>query len=184
MVLGFVFHGFGPQSFLELSVVGLLLVFSAIIAAAEVSFFSLAPNDFELLKQDTGSQSQKLISLLDKPKSLIATIVMSHNLVNIGVVIISEMLFAQHFDFSGSPAAGFVIKVVIVTFVILLIGEVIPKIYASKNPRGLALKMAHGFGLLQKMLAPFIYILVRIASAFDKRIKQLTQQNKLYQWGY
>ncbi len=174
MVLGFVFHGFGPQSFLELSLVGLLLVFSAIIAAAEVSFFSLAPNDFELLKQDTGSQSQKLISLLDKPKSLIATIVMSHNLVNIGVVIISEMLFAKHFDFSDSPVAGFVIKVVIVTFVILLIGEVIPKIYASKNPRGLALKMAHGFGLLQKMLAPFVFILVRIASAFDKRIKQIT----------
>ena len=148
MVTGFIFYGFGPQSFIELSIIGILLVCSAVIAAAEVSFFSLAPKDFELLKQDSGSSAQKLIQLLDKPKSLIATIVMSHNLVNIGVVIISEMLFAQHFDFSDSPLTGFVIKVVVVTFVILLIGEVIPKIYAAKNPRGLAVKMVYVFDIV------------------------------------
>lgn len=174
MVLGFIFHGFGPQSFVEFSIIAILLVCSAIIAAAEVSFFSLAPADFELLKQDNSSQSQKLIEVLDKPKSLIATIVMSHNLVNIGVVIISEMLFAQHFDFSDSPLTGFVIKVVIVTFIILLIGEVIPKIYASKNPRGLALKMIQAFAIVQRLLSPFVFVLVSIAGAFDKRIKQST----------
>lgn len=172
MVTGFIFYGFGPQSFIELSIIGVLLVCSAIIAAAEVSFFSLAPTDFELLKQDNSSASQKLIQLLDKPKSLIATIVMSHNLVNIGVVIISEMIFAQHFDFSASPLTGFLIKVVIVTFIILLIGEVIPKIYAAKNPRNLALKMVLSFAILQRLLTPFVWILVSIAGAFDKRIKQ------------
>lgn len=174
VVIGFIFHGFGPQSFIELSIIGILLICSAIIAAAEVSFFSLAPTDFEQLKQDSSSASQSLIQLLDKPKSLIATIVMSHNLVNIGVVIISEMLFAQHFDFSDSPFTGFVIKVVIVTFIILLIGEVIPKIYAAKNPRGLAIKMVQAFDLLQKVLSPFVWVLVSIAGAFDKRIKQKT----------
>ena len=174
MVTGFIFHGFGPQSFIELSIIGILLVCSAIIAAAEVSFFSLAPADFEMLKQDGDTKSQKLIQILDKPKSLIATIVMSHNLVNIGVVIISEMLFAQHFDFSTNPLAGFIIKVIIVTFVILLIGEVIPKIYASKNPRGLALKMVFIFDIVQRILSPFVFILVSIAGAFDKRIKQST----------
>jgi putative hemolysin len=174
MVTGFIFYGFGPQSFIELSIIGILLVCSAVIAAAEVSFFSLAPKDFELLKQDSGSSAQKLIQLLDKPKSLIATIVMSHNLVNIGVVIISEMLFAQHFDFSDSPLTGFVIKVVVVTFVILLIGEVIPKIYAAKNPRGLAVKMVYVFDIVQRILTPFVWLLVTIAGAFDKRIKQTT----------
>jgi gliding motility-associated lipoprotein GldD len=174
MVIGFVFHGFGAQSFIALSIIGILLIGSAIIAAAEVSFFSLAPSDFELIKQDISSRSQKLIQILDKPKSLIATIVMSHNLVNIGVVIISEMLFAQHFDFNDNPLAGFIIKVVIVTFIILLIGEVIPKIYAEKNPRGLALKMVFVFDILQRILSPFVFILVAIAGAFDKRIKQKT----------
>ena len=174
MVTGFIFHGFGPQSFVELSVIGVLLIFSAIVAAAEVSFFSLAPADYEQLKQDNSTHAQKLIQLLDKPKSLIATIVMSHNLVNIGVVIISEMLFAQHFDFSDSPLTGFLIKVVVVTFVILLIGEVIPKIYAAKNPRGLAIKMVYVFDIVQRLLTPFVWILVGIAGAFDKRIKQKT----------
>jgi gliding motility-associated lipoprotein GldD len=94
--------------------------------------------------------------------------------VNIGVVIISEMLFAQHFDFSDSPLTGFVIKVVVVTFVILLIGEVIPKIYAAKNPRGLAVKMVYVFDIVQRILTPFVWLLVTIAGAFDKRIKQTT----------
>jgi gliding motility-associated lipoprotein GldD len=175
MVTGFIFHGFGPQAFVELSVIGVLLIFSAIVAAAEVSFFSLAPADYEQLKQDNSTHAQKLIQLLDKPKSLIATIVMSHNLVNIGVVIISEMLFAPpHFDFSDSPLTGSVIKVVVVTFVILLIGEVIPKIYAAKNPRGLAIKMVYVFDIVQRLLTPFVWILVGIAGAFDKRIKQKT----------
>jgi len=174
MVTGFIFYGFGPQAFIELSVIAILLICSAIIAAAEVSFFSLAPADFELIKQDASSAAQKLIQILDKPKSLIATIVMSHNLVNIGVVIISEMLFAQHFNFGESPLTGFVIKVVVVTFVILLIGEVIPKIYAAKNPRGLAIKMVFIFDIVQRLLTPFVWLLVSIAGAFDKRIKQKT----------
>lgn len=172
IVTGFIFHGFGPQSFIELSIIGVLLICSAIIAAAEVSFFSLSPADFEQLKQDNSSAAQKLIHLLNKPKSLIATIVMSHNLVNIGVVIISEMIFVQHFDFSYNPITGFLIKVVVVTFIILLIGEVIPKIYASKNPRGLALKMVLSFDILQRVLSPFVWVLVTIAGMFDKRIKQ------------
>ncbi len=171
-IIGFIFNGFGPQTFIELSIIGILLICSAIIAAAEVSFFSLAPADFELLELDNGSSSQKLMQLLDKPKSLIATIVMSHNLVNIGVVIISEMIFSQHFDFSDSPVTGFLIKVVVVTFIILLIGEVIPKIYAAKNPRGLALKMVFVFDVVQRLLGPFVWLLVNIAGMFDKRIKQ------------
>ena len=171
-ILGFVFYGFSPQSIIELVSIAILLSISAVVAAAEVSFFSLSPADFELLKSDTDTSSQKLIKLLDKPKDLIAAIVMSHNLVNIGVVIISEMFFADHFDFQTNPLFGFIIKVIVVTFIILLIGEVIPKVYATKNPRGIALKMAVVFDWVQKILSPFVFILVSISKAFDKRIKQ------------
>jgi gliding motility-associated lipoprotein GldD len=174
MVTGFIFYGFGPQSIFELSIIGVLLVCSAVIAAAEVSFFSLAPADFEFLELDKSSAAQKLIQIIDKPKNLIATIVLSHNLVNIGVVIISEMIFDQHFNFSDNPLMGFVIEVVVVTFVILLIGEVIPKIFASKNPRNLAIKLINIFDVTQRVLWPFVWVLVSIAGAFDKRIKQKT----------
>ena len=174
MVTGFIFHGFGPQSFLELSIIGILLICSAIIAAAEVSFFSLTPGDFEFLSQDKSVSATKLTQVLDKPKSLIATIVLSHNLVNIGVVIISEMFFDQHFNFGDNPLLGFIIEVVVVTFIILLIGEVIPKIFASKDPRKIAVKMIHIFDFAQRAMWPFVWVLVSIAGAFDKRIKQKT----------
>jgi gliding motility-associated lipoprotein GldD len=174
IIKGFVFYGLEPKSFIELSAIGVLLLCSAVIAAAEVSFFSLAPADFELLEQDKSSASQKLLQLLDKPKRLIATIVLSHNLVNIGVVIISEMMFDELFNFSANPFMGFIIEVVVVTFFILLIGEVIPKIFAARSPRKLALKLIYVFDITQRALTPFVSVLVAIASAFDKRIKQKT----------
>ncbi len=171
-VLGFIFNGFGSQSAIELSIILALLICSSLIALAEVSFFSLSPSDFEIIKQDSSYKAQKLLSLTNNTPSLIATIVMSHNLVNIGVVILSEMLFDSLFDFEGNGLLVFIVEVVVVTFIILLVGEVIPKIYASKNPRHLALKYGHIFLVVQKILYPFVYVLVQISKGFDTKIKQ------------
>jgi gliding motility-associated lipoprotein GldD len=168
----FVFKGLTAQSVVELIIVGVLLVISSLIAAMEVSFFSLGPTQIEELKSIGKPSSLKIIELLDNPKKLIATVVMSHNLVNIGVVIISEMLFLQLLDFTTNPLMGFIIKVIVVTFIILLVGEVIPKIYAAKKPLAIALKMVYPLVYLQKALTPFIYILVQSTSLIDKRVKQ------------
>ncbi len=169
-VTGFIFYGIGTQSVVELLTIGLLLTLSAIIATAEVAFFSLTPVHFEQLRTGTDKKAARVIQLLDKPKRLIATIVMSHNLINIGVVVISEILFDELFNFSSNPFMGFLIEVVIVTFIILLVGEVIPKIYASQKPEKLAIRLVSAFEIIQKLLAPFVYVLVLIANAFDKRI--------------
>lgn len=170
--LGYVIASFDSVAFLQLATILFFLICSSVVAIAEVSFFSLTPTDLEQLKQVEGNASRKLLQLLDKPKSLIATIVMSHNLVNIVVVIISELFFHNYLKFDDNPLLGFIIQVIAVTFFILLIGEVMPKIFASSNPKKYALMLAYPFAVVQQLLNPFVIVLVKIAGAFDKRIKQ------------
>lgn len=150
----------------------ILLFVSALIAAAEVGFFSLVPSQIAILKNTYTPGSQKAVQLLEKPKNLLATIVVAHNLVNVGVIVISETIFHKLFDFSTNPAMGFVIQVVIVTFLILLIGEVIPKIYSTQNALKTANRLVYVVVGMQKLLWPLTSVLIYLTSLIDSRIKQ------------
>ncbi len=149
-----------------------LLFLSALIAAAEVGFFSLIPSQIAILKNTYTPASQRAMQLLEKPKKLLATIVVAHNLVNVGVIVISETIFHKLFDFSSNPTLGFVIQVVIVTFLILLIGEVIPKIYSTQNALKTATRLVYPVVAMQKLLWPLSSILIYLTSLIDSRIKQ------------
>lgn len=163
---------FEPSTLTGLIAVLVLLLISAIIAAAEVGFFSLVPSQIEVLKNNYTPASQRVILLLEKPKKLLATIVVAHNLVNVGVIIISETIFHNLFDFSANPTLGFLIQVVIVTFLILLIGEVIPKIYSTQNALKTATRLVYPVVALQKLLWPLSSVLIYLTSIIDSRIKK------------
>ena len=150
----------------------ILLLVSALIAAAEVGFFSLVPAQIETLKNTYTPTSQRVLLLLEKPKKLLATIVVAHNLVNVGVIVISETIFHQLFDFDTNPTLGFVVQVVMVTFLILLIGEVIPKIYSTQNALKTAIRLVYPVTLLQKLLWPLSSVLIYFTSIIDSRIKK------------
>src|ERR1035437_9846849 len=112
----------------------LLLCLTTVISAAESAFFSLGPSDLEILKESKTKTDARILELIDKPKRLLATLLISLNFVNIAIVIISSFLMSALFDFSANPTLGFIIQVVSVTFLILIIGEIIPKVYAIQNP--------------------------------------------------
>jgi len=115
-------------------VLGILLIFSALASGSESAFFSLGPNEKETLKNDTAKSSKAVLKLLDKPKELLATLLISNNFVNIGIVILSSFILENFYPKgNGNETVRFVIEVFGITFMILLIGEVIPKIYATKN---------------------------------------------------
>ena len=153
-----------------IAVIALLSV-SAVIAAAEVGFFSLVPAQIELLKSTYTPSSQRVIQLLEKPKKLLATIVVAHNLVNVGVIVLSETLFHELFDFTANPTLRFIIQVVIVTFLILLIGEVIPKIYSTQNALKTANRLVYPLVFTQKLLWPLSSVLIFFTSLIESRIK-------------
>lgn len=152
-----------------------LLLLSGLVAAAEVSFFSLEPQDFEKIKKDTGPAANKIMLLLSKQKQLIATIVLAHNFVNIGVVILSESVLDELLSDALSENTQFLIRVVLVTFLIVLTGEVIPKIYTKQNALKGAYLLVNPLKITDTIFSPLSFILVKFSSFFDRFIKQNEQ---------
>ena len=122
---------------------GVLLVLSAMVSGAEVAFFSLGPQEFKDLENSKEKSDQLILKLLERPKRLLATILITNNLVNVAIIIISTTITDLIFNFSNNPKLGFTIQVLAVTFIILLLGEVIPKVYA--NTYGLRLAKIMSF---------------------------------------
>ncbi len=110
-----------------------LLIFSALISGSEVAFFSLGPHEKDILKGEDSKNAQLALKLLDKPQELLATILIINNFLNVGVVIFSSALLNKLFHDTGTSTFHFIIEVLSITFMILMIGEVIPKVYATKN---------------------------------------------------
>jgi len=149
----------------------ILLACSALISGSEVAYFSLSPNDRTEIEGGKIKSSKLLTSLLERPKRLLATILITNNFVNVAIVILSTYLTDQLIaDFS--PTLQFLIQVVVVTFLLLLLGEVIPKIYANKNALSLASLMAFPIFYLRAFLKPFSSLLVNSTNFIDKRIKK------------
>ena len=131
-----------------------LLICSALVSAAEVAFFSLTPTDLEEVSQDNPVKAKIIISLIEKPKKLLATLLVANNAVNMGIVIIFSFVAHPLFDSISSPVIKFITEVIIVTFLILLCGEVLPKIYANRNNIKFAKFFAYPLSLLDKLLTP------------------------------
>ncbi len=151
-----------------------LLFIVALVSAAESSFFSLTPTDREELNTSDSKVDHKILLLIEKPKRLLATLLISINFINIAIVILNaSFIFGEDglFDFPGSPTIGFVIQVVVVTFLILLVGEVTPKIYATQNPLKASRRLIYFVLILQQLFYPLSSFLIFITSLLDKVIK-------------
>ncbi|MBP0904758.1 gliding motility-associated protein GldE [Mariniflexile gromovii] len=132
----------------------LLLFFSALISGAEVALFSLSRIDIEKGLEAKSRRIQIITSLLERPKKLLATILVANNFINVGIVILFAYLSSDLFTGIASPILKFVIEVVVVTFLILLFGEILPKIYASRNNLKFATFMAYPLKVLDVLLSP------------------------------
>ncbi|MBC7605607.1 MAG: gliding motility-associated protein GldE [Burkholderiales bacterium] len=132
----------------------ILLFCSALVSGAEVAYFSLTPKDIETSSQSHAAQTEIIINLLRKPKKFLATLLVANNFINIGVVILFSFIGRNLFEAIGSPLLKFIVEVILVTFLILLFGEVLPKVYASRNNIKFARFLAYPLSVLDKLLSP------------------------------
>lgn len=141
----------------------LLLLCSAIISGSEVALFSLSPTEIDELKEDHNSANNLIAKMVENPKKLLATVLIANNLVNISIVLISPEL--TNFAFGGikNPILRDVMDIGLVTFVLLLCGEILPKIYANRNNLAFAKRVAY-----------FIYILDTIFTPISLPMKSFT----------
>jgi CBS domain containing-hemolysin-like protein len=137
-----------------LIVLALLLFCSALISASEVAYFSLKPEDIEKLKTTKGKKPAALLKLHGMPDKLLSTILVANNTINITIVLLAAFLSARTFNFSATPVLGFLIEAVVITFILLFFGEIMPKVYATRNQVQMALFMAYPLNFLQKIFRP------------------------------
>src|SRR5690554_2125744 len=132
----------------------LLLLCSALISGAEVALFSLNRTDLENGLENNPNTFKIITSLLERPKKLLATILVANNFINIGIVILFAYLGDFIFTGIAQPIIRFVVEVVVITFLILLFGEILPKIYASRNKIKFSNFMAYPLKMLDVVFSP------------------------------
>ncbi len=147
-----------------------LLIISAMISGSELAFFSLNPKQLDEIKQKNDHKSSLVGKLMEKPKRLLATILITNIFVNIAIIILSSFVMSNVFDFENHRVVGFVFQVVVVTFLLLLFAEVLPKVYATQNSFKFALAMVVPMFILRKIFHPFSSILVNSTNFIDKKI--------------
>jgi putative hemolysin len=152
-----------------LLIVAILLLGSALISSSEVAYFSLSPGDLRKLKTGKSKKHEAALRLFNMPEKLLSTIVVANNTINIAIVILSAFISNKLFDFSKNPVMGFIIQVIIITFLILFFGEIMPKLYATKNHIRVALFMAFPLLFFEKLLKPVTFVLIYSSSYIKKR---------------
>ncbi|MAO72295.1 MAG: hemolysin [Flavobacteriales bacterium] len=158
-------------------VIGIIIVFiliflSALVSGSEVSFFSLSSKNLEDLSEIDEKKEDQIRSLLSNPNKLLATILITNNFINVAIIILSSYLTANIFDFSSSKTFQFIVQVIVITFVLVLLGEITPKVYAKQNAVLFSKRMSSIIKFFETIFSPFSSILIKTSSFIDKRLKQ------------
>ena len=160
-----------------------LVVFSALLSGSEVAMFSISNKQRIELENQNYSSEKRVLVLLKEPKKLLATILIANNFINVSIVMASNFVFNNLFvEGSISNTMNFILQVIVITFLILLFGEVIPKVYANNHNLKFSKFMAIPLQLLKKLFYPVSQILVNSTNLIDKRIerrKESIQANEL-----
>ncbi|MZP55406.1 MAG: gliding motility-associated protein GldE [Bacteroidales bacterium] len=147
----------------------MLLIGSGLMSASEVAYFSLRPEDIEKLRNDKSSKNQSVLKLFSMPEKLLSTILVANNTINVTIVLLAAFISARLFDFSAEPLIGFIVEAIVITFLLLFFGEILPKVFASRNGLQTALFMAFPLTILIKILKPVTSLLIKSSSIVKKR---------------
>lgn len=162
---------FSTAILLELILLATLLIISALISGSEVAFFSLKPKQIKQMEDSNAKAEQFVQKLISTPERLLATILITNNFVNIGIIILSTFITGGMLHFE-KDWFKFVFEVVFVTFLILLFGEIIPKVYANQNNKAFSKMMSFPLFYLQKIFYPLSTLLIKSTSLVNKRFTQ------------
>ncbi|MCI9172318.1 MAG: gliding motility-associated protein GldE [Muribaculaceae bacterium] len=156
----------GAAQIVALVLAVLALFVSGFVSGSEIAFFSLSPAQCDELEEE-GKRGERILSMLDKPERLLATILIANNLVNVTIVVLCNFALGPVFE-GMSEVWSFVLQTVLLTFLILLFGEILPKLYANSNNLGWA-RMATGpLSGMVKLFYPLSSVLVKSSVIVNK----------------
>lgn len=164
------FHPFTSGVAVSLLVIMFLLVLSALLSGSEVAYFSLSPAEKHKLSKTSSKKAQYIQRNLESPEQLLATILVANNFVNVGIVILSSFTVDNLVDFSNEPVLGFIVQVIVISFLILLFGEIIPKVYSTHHALKFARFIAIPLYYTIRLFKPVNSILIFSTSFINNRI--------------
>ena len=155
----------------------ILLICSALVSGAEVAFFSISQTELDSLSEKTKGKST-IVTLLEKPKKLLGTILITNNFINILIVLLFASLGEVFFTglnyeinfYLFKISVRFLLEIVLVTFLILLFGEVLPKVYATRNSMKFAGFMSKPIAFLNTILTPLSSVLIKLTNIVENRL--------------
>ena len=166
------FTGFTVNAVIGLIILCLLLAASALISSSETAFFSLRPADIDDLGSRNDSKSQLVLKLREQPKLLLATILIGNNFVNVTITLLATYIVSEMFDMANHPMAAFIMEVLVITSLVLIIGEITPKILAARKPVKFSRFMARTLQVLMALFKPLSSLLVNSTSFMDKHLEK------------
>lgn len=166
------FTGFTVNAVIGLIILCFLLAASALISSSETAFFSLQPADIDDLESRNDSKSQLVLRLREQPKLLLATILIGNNFVNVTITLLATYIVSEMFDMVNHPAAAFIMEVLVITSLVLIIGEITPKILAARKPVKFSRFMARTLQVLMTLFKPLSKLLVNSTSFMDKHLEK------------
>ena len=165
------FHPLTLGITIYIAIVLLFLLISALISGSEVAYFSLSASDKHKL-QKKNKTNQTVQKNLENPEKLLATILVANNFVNIGIIILATYITGNLVTIHNSQVIEFLLQVVLITFFLLLFGEIFPKVYATHYALGFAKFMAFPLNTLEKIFRPINSILIYSTSFVNKRLQK------------
>ncbi|MCR5014204.1 MAG: gliding motility-associated protein GldE [Bacteroidales bacterium] len=172
IILNTFFTGFTLNAIIGLAALCLLLIASALISGSETAFFSLQPRDIDDLESRQDSKSKLVLRLRENPNTLLATILIGNNFVNVTITLLATYIVSEMFDLVNYPVAAFIMEVIVVTSLVLIIGEITPKTIASKRPIKIARFMAPALKVLISVFRPLSKLLVKSTSFMNKYLEK------------
>ena len=149
-----------------------LLIFSGYASGSEIAFFSLSPNDLNDLDEEKNDCDRKIKALREESERTLATILITNNLVNVTIIMLANYFIAHVIDFGMAYWLEFVVITVLLTFLLLLFGEIMPKVYASQHALSFCRFSAPGIVVLRKLFYPLASILLRSGMLAEKVVQK------------
>ena len=140
---------------------GILLLFSGFASGSEIAFFSLSPADLSELEEEKTERDRKILALREDSERTLATILITNNLVNVTIIMLCNYFFAKVIDFGGAYWIEFICLTVLLTFLLLLFGEIMPKVYTGQQPLRFCRTAVNGILFCRKLFYPLETILIQ-----------------------
>ena len=153
----------------------ILLIISALLTSAKASYFSLKPDQIKKIEQQTNYRNKLLIKHLSNPKKTLATLTFTNAFINICFIVAMGVILGLLFDFTKIPIIGFISQLSIISIILLVFGEIAPKVLAKNKPESFAKRSAVIVNIFDKLFHPFSRILINQTTIIDQKLANVKQ---------